>query len=91
MAAPKNNGKSGCGAVIKGVDRDKWVTLSRIAVPLTVGTTMAALWVCVLAEILDLVFNKSPSVQNFNRCIDTFLKSQRCGIFSELGCSRTKG
>ena len=28
--------------VIKGVDRDRWVTISKISVPLKVGTAMAA-------------------------------------------------
>ena len=37
-----DNGKSGCGVVIKGVDRGRWVTISRIAVPLKVGTAVAA-------------------------------------------------
>ena len=57
----KDRGKSACGVVIKGVDRDNWVTISRIAVPLSAGTAMAAegMGVCVPTEILDLVFNMS--------------------------------
>ena len=27
----RDNGRSGCGTVIKGVDREKWVTMSKIA------------------------------------------------------------
>ena len=52
----KDNGKSGCGVVIEGVDRERWVTISQIAVPLNVGTAMAAemMGVCVLTGILDL-------------------------------------
>ena len=42
MAASKKMVKSGCGVVIKGVDREGWVTISKIAVPLKVGTAMAA-------------------------------------------------
>ena len=53
----KDNGKSGCAVVIKGVDWERWVTISKIAVPLKVGTVMAA-EVCVLTGNLDLVFNK---------------------------------
>ena len=34
----KNNGRSGCGVVVEGVDRDKWITMSKIAVPLGVVT-----------------------------------------------------
>ena len=56
----KDNEKSGCGVVIKGVDRERWVTISRIAVLLKVGTAMAAemMGVCVLTGIWDLVFRK---------------------------------
>ena len=38
----KDNGKGGCGIVIKGVDSEKCVTISEIAVPLKVGAAMAA-------------------------------------------------
>ena len=38
----KDSGKGVCGVVIKGVDKDRWVTISRIAVPLKAGTAMAA-------------------------------------------------
>ena len=76
-SSPKDNGKSGCG-VVKGVDRDKWVTITRIPVPLRVGTGMAAevMGVCVLTKILHLVFNNCLSCQNNNQCIDTLLKNQ---------------
>ena len=33
-----NNGRSRCGVVIKGVDKDKWITISKIAAPLGIGT-----------------------------------------------------
>ena len=60
----KNNGRSGCGIVIKGVDREKWVTISQIAVPLKVGAAMAEIaGVCVLTSILDLILCKCLSVQ----------------------------
>ena len=74
----KDYGKIRCGVVIKGVDRDRWVTISGIAVPLKVGTAVAAevMGVCVLTEILDLVFNKCLCVQNINRCIEQILDKQ---------------
>ena len=54
--------------MIKGVDRDTWVTISRLAVPLSGAATAAeVMGVCVLTEILDLVFNKT---------YDTLLKTQ---------------
>ena len=44
----------------KGVDRDTRVTISRLAVPLKVGTGVAAevAGVCVLTGILDPVFQQ---------------------------------
>ena len=67
--------------VIKGVDRDRWVTISKISVPLKVGTAMAAevAGVCVLTGVLDLVFNKSLCVQNINQCINRILNKHWCG------------
>ena len=67
----EDNGKSGCGVVIKGVDRERWLTISRIAIPLKVGTAMVAemMGVRVLTGILDLVFHQCPYVQNINQCI----------------------
>ena len=68
----KDDGKSGCGVVIKGVDRERWVTISRSAVPLKVGTAVAEVaGVCVLTGILDLVLNNF-CVQSVNQCIKTF-------------------
>ena len=69
--------------VIKGVDRERCVTIGRIAVPLKVGTAMATemMGVCVFAGILDLVFHKCLCVYNINRCINTIMKKrsfQRC-------------
>ena len=74
----KVNGTSGCGVAIKEVDRERWVTISRSAVPLKVGTAMGAemMGVCVLTGILDLVFHKCLCVQNTSRCIGTILKKQ---------------
>ena len=74
----KDNGKSGCGVVIKRADRERWVTISSTAVPLKVGTPMAAgmMGVRMFTGILDLVFHKCLCEQNINRCIDTHLKKQ---------------
>ena len=56
----KDKGKSGCGVVIQGIDRGRWVTVTGIAVPSKVCTSMAAegAGVCVLTGILDLIFCK---------------------------------
>ena len=52
--------KSGCVVVVEGVDKGKCITISSIAVPLKVGTPMAAevVGLCLLTSILDLVFDK---------------------------------
>ena len=49
--------RSGCGVVIKGVDKDKWITLSGMSVPFRTCTAMAAevAGASVLIGILDLV------------------------------------
>ena len=78
--------------VIKGCDKERWVTISRIAVLLKVGTAMAAevAGVFVLTGILDLVFNK---------CLTRFLTNgdeASCGIGSSyvqdarLKCERRR-
>ena len=61
----KDNVKSGCGVVIEGVDKERWVTISKIAIPLEVGTAMAAEvgGVCVLSGMLDLTFCKCLCVK----------------------------
>ena len=53
----KIDGRSGCSVVIKVVDRDKWITISKIAVFLRMCTVMASevVVVSVLLGILDLV------------------------------------
>ena len=68
----KDDGRSGCGIVIKGVDRQKWVTICKIAVPLKVGAALAAevIGVCVLTSVLDLILCRSLSVQNINQRIN---------------------
>ena len=89
------NGRSGCGEVIKGVDRNRWVTISKIAVPQGVGTAMGAevMGVCVLPSILDLVLHKSQRLQyqlvyrhTFSSIIDVVLvqKSRKLEEFGNL-------
>ena len=76
----KDIGKSGCGVVIKRADRGRWLTISRIAVPLKVGTFMAAEMrgVCVLPGIQHLIFHRRLGVQNINGCVDNILLQQWC-------------
>ena len=54
------------------------MTISRVAVPLEVGTAMAAevVRVCVLTGILDLVFNQSLCVRIVNECVNSTLNKQ---------------
>ena len=62
----KVNRRSGCGVVIRGVVKE-WITVSKIAVPLGIGTAMAAevMGICVLTSILALVVHKSLSVKKY--------------------------
>ena len=61
----------------KGVDREKWVTISTIAIPLKVGTVMASeiAGVCVLTCIIDLIFCTCLGVKNVNLCINRILNN----------------
>ena len=61
----KISGRSGCGVAIKGVDRKKWIAISKIAVPLGIGTARTAdvVGVCVLTGIMDFVLNNLASVR----------------------------
>ena len=70
-----DDGKSGCGIVIKEVDRQKWATICKITVRLKAGAAMSAevLGVCVLTSVLDLILCKSLSVQNINQRINRIL------------------
>ena len=62
----KDNGNSGCGVLIKVINKDRWVAIGRVAVPLKVGTAMATevMGVCVLTEILDLISTRCLCIQN---------------------------
>ena len=55
VASSRDNGRSGCSVVIKGVDKEKWVTISKIAIPLKVGVAMAPeiAGVCQLTSLID--------------------------------------
>ena len=58
----KDNGKSRCGVVIKGIDRDKWVTISKIAIPLIVGVGTAG---CVFMVYKILFFWDTKDQSDF--------------------------
>ena len=62
--------------VIKEVDRERWVTISEVAVPLQVGTAMAAevAGVCMVAGILDLILCKCLCAQRVNCVYKIFNK-----------------
>ena len=72
----KINGGSGCGVVIKGLDGDKRITISKIAAPLRMCTAMAAevASVCVFTGILDFVLGTNLSMKAINQCIDAVIK-----------------
>ena len=60
----KDDGKSGCGIVVKGVDRQRWVTaVLKVEQP----WRRKFFGVCVLTSVLDLILCKSLSVQNINQ------------------------
>ena len=73
-AAKKTDGRSCCGVVIKGVDRDKW--MSEVAVPLETSTAMAAEVVGAsgVTGILDLVLQKNLSMEAINQCVEAVIK-----------------
>ena len=77
-ASCKENGRSGCGVVILGVDKEKWVTISKIALPLRECTDMAVemTGVCLLMGVLNLILNKNLNVGNVNRCIGKVLDAR---------------
>ena len=61
--------------VLKGVDKEKWVTISNIALPLTDCTAMAAemTGVCLLMYVLNLILNKNQNFGSINRCADALI------------------
>ena len=65
-----------CGVIIKGADRDAWVTISKIAVPLRTCSAMTAevVGACILTETPDMILNKVISVDNVHRCIDEIIQ-----------------
>ena len=75
MVPERSDARSGCGVVIKTVDKDKWITISSIAVPLTTWLAMAAevAEASVLTGMLDLVSGRS-CVENRSQCIDEKIK-----------------
>ena len=81
----KKDGRSVSGVVIKGMDRDKVITISEIAVPLKTSTAMAAeaVGASVQTGILDLVLEK-PSAWKPSASVSTTSYSlpekARCSI-----------
>ena len=71
----KEDGRSGCGVVLKGVDKDKRVKISKITVPLTECTAMAAEMrgVCLFMGVLSLILNKNLNFGSINRCVDALI------------------
>ena len=67
----KENGRSGCGVVVEGVDREKWFTITKIAPLLKVCTAMAAemTGVCLLMSVLNMILHKNLNLGNINMCI----------------------
>ena len=57
-----------CGVVIKGVDKNKWITISKIVVCLRMCTAMATevVGVSVLIEILDFVPKRNFTMEPIN-------------------------
>ena len=57
---------------------EKWVAISKLAIPLKVGAAAAAeiAGVCVLTGIVDLILSKCLSVKNINLCINSFLNNR---------------
>ena len=68
--------------MIKGVDREKWVTVNKIPVLLKVTAAMAAeaVGVCVFTGVLDLILCKSLNVQNINQSNPDQLTDSSCSF-----------
>ena len=68
----KDKGYSGCGVMIKAVEKENWITISKIAVPQRRSTATATeiASVFVLTEVLDLSFlKKKMNMQTVTDCI----------------------
>ena len=78
----KKGGGSGCGVVSKVDDREKWITVSNISVPLEIDTAMAAEVASahIQTEVLDLVFGlKRMCGQNHDGRLLTLVDKVRDG------------
>ena len=70
-------GRIGCGVVTKGVDKDRWITISEIAVPFEklVQPWWQKWWVPVIQlESWTWCWEKPISVSTINHCIDDIIK-----------------
>ena len=85
----KVHGRGGCGVVVKDVDKDKWITTSKIAVLWGLCTALAAevFGACVLTGILDLVLHKRLCVRNNNQCVNAMVKNLSIGVKVRGKCS----
>ena len=82
----KNDGRSGCGIVIKGADTGGWVTISEIAVPFEKersALVTAIVGVNILTEVFDLIATESVTVTNVERCIYDCRRVEMCMIRSK--------
>ena len=59
-----NNGSSGCGIVINAFDRENWITISKISVPLKASTAVDAevVGADILTEVLSLILGQQMNV-----------------------------
>ena len=77
--------QSGCGIVIKGADGDRWITVSKILVPLGVCSALSAevSEACILANVLDLIFRRNFCIENIDLCIDDIIRRQKTNILGD--------
>ena len=69
MSAPRVTVRSSCGVVIIGTDRNKWITISKIAVFVGICTAMIAevVGVCVLYGYLGHSLEQKSVFENYQR------------------------
>ena len=64
---------------IKGVDRENWITISMVAVPLATCTAMEAevTGACILANVTDLIYGSDQGVVELKDALITTLKDTK--------------
>ena len=75
----KEDGRSGCGVLIKAVDTERWITISRMAIPLKACTAMVAelTRTSVWTEVLDLLSGHKTQLGKRQRVHQQDVKRQR--------------